>query len=256
MKKYWIIPFVMLIALSANAQKKEKKKKNEDTQLETPTTLRSPRSEAAVAKAVPTNPNLLPLFGGQSRAGSQKAQDDAFLAECDRSFSSREEASKFFENRAWEYLQEGNADTATYRFNLAWLLNDKNANVYWGLGAISAAKEKDDEALGLLEKAAALEPNNSALLTDMASLHLNKYKTKPDKKSLKTSMTLLEKAIQTDSTNAAAYNKMSVAYFHQEDYDKAWEYLHKGRSFNLNGLDFGYLAELMAKKQDPQGVFK
>ena len=252
MKKFLIIPFLLLMAWGANAQKKDRKKKDQETKAEVPTTLRSPKADVPVS----SNPNLLPLFGGQGRTSTQKAQDDAFLAECDKSFSSRAEASKFFESRAWEYLQEGKADTATYRFNLAWLLDNKNASVYWGLGAIQAAKAKDDEAVALLDKALVLEPNNAALLTDMASLYLNKYKAKPEKKSLQNSMATLEKAIQIDSTHAAAYHKMSLAYFYQENYDKAWEYLHKGRSYNLASMDFAYLTELIAKKEDPQGLFK
>jgi tetratricopeptide (TPR) repeat protein len=252
MKKLFIIPFLLLMAWDATAQKKEKKKKDQASQAAVPTTLRPPQSDVPASG----NPNLLPLFGGQSRTDAQKTRDDAFLADCDRNFSSRTEASKFFDARAWEYLQEGNADTAIYRFNLAWLLDNKNANVYWGLGAIQAAKAKDDEALVLLDKALALEPKNSALLTDVASLHLNKYKVKADKKSLQNSIAMLEKAIEADSTNATAYTKMSMAYFYQNDYDKAWDYLHKGRTFNLAGMDFAYLTELIAKKEDPQGLFK
>lgn len=252
MKKFLLIPFLLLMAWGATAQKKDKKKKDQASQTAVPTTLRPPQSDVPASG----NFNLQPLFGGQSRTDAQKKQDDAFLADCDRNFSNRTEASKFFDARAWEYLREGNADTATYRFNLAWLLDNKNANVYWGLGAIQAAKAKDDEALALLDKALALEPQNSALLTDVATLHLNKYKVNADKKSLQNSMTTLEKAIQADSTNAAAYSKMSLAYFYQDNYDKAWEYLHKSRTFNLAGMDFAYLTELIAKKEDPQGLFK
>ena len=252
MKKFLLISFLLLVAWGATAQKKDKKKKDKGSQSAVPTTLRPPQSDVAASG----NLNLQPLFGGKSRTEAQKTQDDAFLADCERNFSSRPEASKFFESRAWEYLREGNVDTATYRFNLAWLLDNKNANVYWGLSAIQAAKSKDDEALVLLDKALALEPKNSALLTDIAALHLNKYKVKADKKSLQNSMAILEKAIQFDSTNAAAYTKMSMAYFYQDNYDKAWEYLHKSRAFNLTGMDFAYLTELIAKKKDPQGLFK
>ncbi|MES2734059.1 MAG: hypothetical protein V4714_20090 [Bacteroidota bacterium] len=251
MKNLLIIPFVMLIAVGAYAQKKGKKENKENINVSTPTTLRSPKSEAPAVDL-----KFLPLFGGQPRSAAQQQEDQAFLADCDRSFSTREEASKFFETRAWEYLQEGKSDTAIYRFNLAWLLNNKSVNVYWGLGAIAAEKGKNDNAIELLEKGLALEPNNSALLADVASVRLNKYKVKSDKKELKTSFDLLQKSIQADSTNGGAYLKMSVVYFHQEEYDKAWEYLHKGTAMQIGGLDIGYLAELIAKKPDPQGKFK
>lgn len=250
MKTLWILPFVLLITYGAHAQKKGKKSDTATT-TNTPTTLRRPQADKPAV-----NINYLPLYGQQTKTAAQEQEDQAFLADCDRNFSNREEASKFFESRAWEYLREGRLDTATHRFNLAWLLNNKNVNTYWGLGAISAGRGQDDQAINLLEKALALDPNNSPLLTDIASVHLNKFKDQKDKKELKTSVELLQKAIGIDTTNSTAYTKMSVAYYYQEDYDKAWEYLHKGRALALDAIDFTYLTELIAKKEDPQGIFK
>ncbi len=250
MKKFLILSLVLLIAFSAEAQRKGKKSKaNEATQPNATTPVELPPDPSV-------NVNLLPLYGGRTKTAAQQQADQAFLTDCDRNFSSREEASQFFETRAWEYLKEGKMDTAAYRFNLAWLLNEKNANTYWGLGVISSEKGQTDEAIGLLEKGLTFVPGSAPLLVDIASLRLNRYKEKNDKKDLQTSMELLNRAIQSDSTFASAYYKQSVVYFHQEDYDKAWASLHKGRSLSVAGMDFGYLTELMAKKEDPLGVFK
>ena len=65
---------------------------------------------------------VLPLFGEQRKTSDQIEDEIRFLSECDKMFTSREEASTFFATRAWEYVQEGQLDTAAYRFNLAYLV--------------------------------------------------------------------------------------------------------------------------------------
>ena len=247
MKHAWMIAFALFIAFGAHAQRKGKKKDAASG---------NPSTNAQPAPAPATNPQLLPLFGSQPKSEVQLREDQAFLAECDRSFGSREEASKFFETRAWEYLAEGKQDTAIHRFNLAWLLNGKNANPYWGLGAISAGQGKTDEGIDLLTKALALESNNAGMLVDAASLRLNRYKEKNNKQEVEISRGLLNQAIGVDSTNGDAYAKLSMVYFYLDDYDKAWENLHKSRSISIAGMDFSYLTELIAKKPDPMGMFK
>jgi hypothetical protein len=59
---------------------------------------------------------VVPLFGEESKSSEQIDEEIKFLSDCDKSFSSRTEASSFFSARAWEYLQEGSLDTACYRW--------------------------------------------------------------------------------------------------------------------------------------------
>ena len=111
------------------------------------------RPESTASKIQPViNFSILPLFGEITKTETQKASDNRFLQECDRNFSSREDASKFFAERAWEYLSEGEQDTAIYRFNLAYLLNPKNVDSYWGLGVASYQQGRYDESARLLYK--------------------------------------------------------------------------------------------------------
>ena len=77
---------------------------------------------------VGVNIKLLPLFGEYEKTDLQKKEDDEFLKMCDANFQNRSKASEFFATRAWEYLQEGQADTAVHRFNLAFLLDDENVD--------------------------------------------------------------------------------------------------------------------------------
>ena len=202
------------------------------------------------------SPLVLPMFGQQPKAEAQQRQDEKFLSSCDKSFTNRQEASKFFMERGWEYFNEGQADTAMYRFNLAWLLNPDNKDTYWAFGLVTAGKGKQDEAIILYEKALQLDPKNSFLLSDLGASYLAAYKAKEKKKTLKKAEATLSASAAADTSNAYAYYNLSQVKFLEKKYDEAWSYLHKSRTINLTQIDYVYLAELMAKMPDPQGFFK
>lgn len=199
---------------------------------------------------------VLPMFGGKTKTEDQQQKDEKFLTSCDKSFTNRKEASAFFMERGWEYYNEGQVDTAMYRFNLAWLLNPNNKDTYWAFGLISSAKGNDQEAIGLYEKALAIEPKNSLLLADIASSYLALYTNKPKRKNLKKASNYLTEAIAADSANAYALYKLSVVSYHNKKYDQAWDYLHKSRAIDLRNIDYTFIAELVDKMPDPKGFFQ
>ncbi|GAB3895094.1 hypothetical protein GCM10028803_11100 [Larkinella knui] len=202
------------------------------------------------------NPMVTPLFGEQAKTAEHITWEVRFLNECDKNFSNRAEASQFFSTRAWEYLTEGQLDTATYRFNLAWLLNDKNSDTYWGLGVISYQQNKMPESIRLLKKGLEVADSNAVLMTDLATVELKQYKENKDNALLEDAISVLNKALQYDVTNANTFMRLSWANFAKGDYAAAWENLHKGRSLDLAAVDFVYLQELRDKMPDPKGFFK
>lgn len=279
MKKLLLVPLFLALVVGAKAQKSKDK------------------GPAKVDTTLTANIDYLPLYGSKQKSEAKLSEEKAFLEDADKNFANRSEASKFFEARAWEYVQENRLDTATSRFNLAWLLDKKNINTYWGLGLVCTAKGKADEAIHLfqqglaidpkdenltldlsasyfnryklkgdkrdfksavevLEKGIAQAPKNANMMVSLASLYIDRYKQKPSKKDMALIMDNLNKAVQVDSASASAYAKLSLAYYLQEDYDKAWEAFHKGRELSMSSIDFKYLTDLMAKKQDPKGLFK
>lgn len=202
------------------------------------------------------NPMVTPLFGEQAKSAKHIDWEVRFLNECDQSFANRKEASQFFSTRAWEYLTEGQLDTATYRFNLAWLLDDKNSDTYWGLGVISYQQNKMPESIRLLKKGLAVADSNAVLMTDLATVELKQYKENKDAELLEDAISVLNKALQYDVTNANTFMRLSWANFSKGDYSAAWENLHKGRALDLGAVDFVYLQELREKMPDPKGFFK
>ena len=217
-----------------------------------------PSKTALVTKpaAPKVNTNVLPLFGEVPRTASQQAQAAAFLQSCEQNFGDRETASRFFAERAWEYLAESSLDTATYRFNLAHLLNPQNADAYWGLGVVQFNKGNQDGAIGLLNRGLVVDSTNATLMTDLATLHLNNYSSDSSSNELNRAVVLLNRAIALDTANANAYMKLSLAEFHQQHYDEAWTYFHRARALDVKNLDFNFLTQLMARKEDPKGLFK
>ncbi len=199
---------------------------------------------------------VLPLFGSKKKTDTQIAQDKRFLQQCDQHFPDRTDASKFFSERGWEYVSEGKLDTAIYRFNLSFLLNPQNVDAFWGLGTVSYQQGKFEESSNLLQRGLSLAPENSMLMVDVATVQISCFKEKRNCEDLEGALALLYKSIQVDSLNANAFLKLSIAEYLQEHYDKSWEYMHKCRQLDLAFVDMLFIQDLIAKKPDPQGIFK
>ncbi len=216
------------------------------------------------AEAVPTDiaasasgpVNSLPLFGERPKTTQQIDAEIHFLNDCDRNFASRPEASDFFSARGWDYVASGQLDTATHRFNLSWLLNDRNGDAYWGLGVVCYQKNQLPEAIRMLRKGLAVADSNVALMTDLATVEIKHYQDKPTTELLTEAENHLQRAVTLSPVNASAYQKLSVVYYLKADYLKSWEYFHQAYALDLSILDIGYLNDLLAKQPDPKGKFK
>jgi Tfp pilus assembly protein PilF len=208
---------------------------------------------------VATGPQRLqPLYGGLSPAQAQQLVGPAVLADVDRSFPSRPEASKFFSNKGFEYLQENQPDTAVVRFNLAWVLDPKNPETYRGLAVLlSRRPDAAPEAIqALVLQGLAVAPTNSLLLTDAANTSLARYEQSKKKKDLQQASDYTQRALLADSNNANTWQTQARIHYYQENYAEAWKDVRKGQSLSLASLDFQFLTELMAKLPDPEGKFK
>ena len=201
---------------------------------------------------------LLPLYGGASPAQAQQFVGPAVLADIDRSFGSRAEASKFFSTKGFEYLIEHQPDTAAVRFNLAWVLDPQNPEPYRGLAVLlSRRPDAPQEAVqALVLQGLAVAPTNGPLLTDAANLTLGRYETSKKKKDLQQASDYTQRALLADSTNANAWQTQARIHYYQENYAEAWKDVRKGQNLSLTSLDFNFLSELMAKMPDPEGKFK
>jgi lipopolysaccharide biosynthesis regulator YciM len=211
---------------------------------------------APISTGPPQHLHILPLFGEYTKTPQQKQQDERFFVSCDKAFGSRQEAAKFFAERGWEYLAEGEQDTAIYRFNLAYLLNPQNTDAYWGLGVVTFQQGKFDESARLLNRGLLLDPKNPILMVDVATVQINCFKEKRHCEDLEGAIGLLQKAVSLDSTNANTFLKLAVAEYHNQNFDGAWSALHRCRLLDLSMVDSDFLQELLSRREDPLGLFK
>jgi tetratricopeptide (TPR) repeat protein len=217
---------------------------------------RTPETPSAAPAVELTNRRYLPLWGSGAKNARQLAEDESFLQSCDANFGSRTEASSFFAERGWEYIAEGQLDTATYRFNLAHLLDERNADPYWGLGVICHQKGQSDEAIKLLSRGLTVDTTKAMLYNDLATLHLNRYGEDSLTAHLTTARQLLERSLVLDSTNADTFQKLSLQAYYAAQYPESWKYLHQARNLDMQSMDFNLINQLLSKAPDPLGVFK
>ena len=215
------------------------------------TNVSSPPRELTMAER-----RVAPLFGEQRKTSKQIEEEIKFLSECDKSFTSRDEASAFFAARAWEYIQEGQLDTAAYRFNLAYLLDEKNVDPYWGLGVICYQKNDWEKAEQMLRRGANIAPDNVPLIVDFATVELGHFARTNEEEDLAESYRLLKRAESLDSTYAQTFSNLALAEYHRSDYPAAWAALHKARQLNFSAVDFQFVELMKAKMPDPQQFFK
>ena len=212
---------------------------------------------AAAPVALTSASRLQPLYGGASPAQAQQFVGAAVLADIDRSFGSRPEASKFFSTKGFEYLLEHQPDTAAVRFNLAWVLDPQNPDAYRGLAVLLNQRQAPDaDVQALLLQGLAVAPTNSALLTDAATITFDRYTQTKKKKDLTEAASYIQRALLADANNANAWQTQARIRFAQEDYAGAWEAVHKGQNLNMSSLDFDLISQLKDTLPDPQGTFK
>lgn len=235
---------LLVVAAPAQAQRKGR----------ADTAINSDGSLAPSAAARPAR--LQPLFGGLTPAQATQLVGQAQLTAIVASFASPAEASAFFSAKGFEYLAENRPDTATYRFNLAWLLNPRNADAFRGLGVVASAQPTPDASISLLAQGLALAPTNSLIQSDLGASYLIRYGQTKKKKDLTTGLYLVQHVVAADPTNAVAWQQLARGLYYQEKYAEAWEAVHKGQSLSVTSLDFDLITDLQAKVPDPKGIFK
>ncbi len=205
-----------------------------------------------------TDINFIPLFGNYTKTESQLIEDQMFLMDCDKSFKTRKEASDFFIKMAWQYLEEGSKNNAINRFNLAWLLDNKNIDTFWGLGVVEYQSGNLHEAVKLMARGLeASHDANPVLMVDLATIYLQIAVNNPiSKVELNKAKELIEAAIKIQPSYSTAYSQMVVANLLENNDDAAWESFHKVYELNPREVNIELLQELLKRKPDPKGIFK
>jgi len=198
--------------------------------------------------------NLQPEFGDLEKNESQIKADNDFIEEILKHYDNKQDASKKMTELGFQYIYERrDLQTAMKRFNQAYLLEPKNADIYYGygtiyfnLGAMESAREQFDK--GLL-----INPNHSKMLTDYGTTYLGDYynlvNTNPEKatENLNNSVKYLEKAYSIDEKNSDTIYKLSIINMYLGDCKKANKYLDKADKMKNPNITEEVKAELKQK---------
>jgi len=170
------------------------------------------------------NIRLLPEYGHVQKTDEQKRLDENLIEEETKQEGTRRKASEHLISLGFNYLTRGDAKTAMYRFNQAWLLDPANENVYWGFGAVYFSFNDFKKAEAQYDKGLKMNPNNTNILTDKATIYLGDFEERHDKNSFNKALALFQKSYSIDPTNQNTTYKLSVLYFVNKDCKNALKY--------------------------------
>lgn len=111
------------------------------------------KNDPSVVARSSVNIALMPMYGGFEKTAEQKKGDEEFINGLLKTYGTKEDASSAVVVFAKQFFEKGDLDMAMKRFNDAWLVDDKNPDVYVGFGDILKKRGHDKEATDMYKKA-------------------------------------------------------------------------------------------------------
>ena len=207
-------------------------------------------SSLTIAQA--SDNNLIPKYGLQPKSESEKAADSQFIARMEKHFDGdRVKAAQAVAKRGWDFFRDGDISTAIKRFNQAWLLDPKNVQALWGMGAISSGSDLKT-ALSLFLEAEAIDDSDIDLNVDCTRTMSLLAARDKDFAMMKDAMTRFERISRRAPLHAMNWQNWAVALYYTGDYAGAWEKIkvveNRGASARL---DPGFIEALTQKMPRP-----
>jgi len=226
------------------------------------------------SKQIPLNEQ--PMYGGEAPTAEEQKIHDQFIKEAIADSGSREAAIRSMLDLAHKHYHKGELDIAMRRFNQAWLLDQKNYDVYFGFARILDKNNKLKDAINMYSKAIKIDSkridawHNRALdyyhvgkygeaisdLTNAVKITPNDAKLYHDRAScyirtneLDRAISDFSKALEIDPNAVRTLNDRAILYFKMKEYDKSWEDVNKAiqLGYNPNPRFIGALKEASGK---------
>lgn len=210
-------------------------------------------SAADWAEQAKTNIRLRPKYGHIPKTEEQKKLDESFINETMKQESfkgDRTAASNHLITLGFSYLSRGDAKTAMYRFNQAYLLDSLNTDIYWGYGAVYMSLGNQEEAVQQYQEGLSQNPNNTHLLTDLGTYYLGQYYLLKSKHkeiattNLDTAISYMLKSYELDNKDQNTTFKLSVCYWNKSDCDNAWRYYNECKALGGQPINDAYTNDL------------
>ena len=170
------------------------------------------------------------------RGKSQKELDETLIKLIISQMGSREAAVAERVASAQIYFNSGYPNIAMRKFNQAWLLDPKNAKVYYGFGCILSSRKEFDGAIKMYTEAIELDPEYYEAYANRGLDYFNKQ-------ALDKAILDFKKEIEIRPNEGQTYNDRAVAYFFREEYDKVWLGVHKAETLGY-AVNPEFIAEI------------
>lgn len=191
------------------------------------------------------NPNLQPEYGNTQKSEEQTKSDDEFVEEILKHYKNKEEASNAMTKLGMNYLYEkGDFVTAMKRFNQAFLLNQNNADVYYGYGTIYFNLGAFDDARIQYDKGLKINPDHSGILTDYGTTFLADFYESENKEFLTKADGFLQKSLKVNDKNSNTIYKLSIVNMYLGNCDEANRYLKSAKKLKNPNVTEAFENEL------------
>lgn len=191
----------------------------------------------------------LPLYGGFPKTPEMQQADQQLIREMLQTAGTKEDAVELAVRQGWQHLQRGESASAIQRFNQAYLIDAKNANVYWGLGVAVSQQGDFEESLRLFNQAYLLAPRNVRLVADIGLARTRYALKKSDTigvrmKRLEAALLWFDSAERIDASYPLIYANRAITLTLLSRYKEAWENVDKAESLRKGSVDSNLLAML------------
>jgi tetratricopeptide (TPR) repeat protein len=189
-------------------------------------------------------------------ATKQPKSDDPAIREAIAQFGGREEASRALADQGWSYVRDGKFDLAMERFKQSLLLNAKNYQSFWGMGAVLSGQGKLDESIEQLETAKALvdDPKQEVgLLTDIGAVQSEYAARLPEQEQLERARHFVSanrsfsECLDMDPDYAPGWRGWAISLYEQERYSEAWIKAERAIALKAEPFPNGFLENLKKK---------
>ncbi len=165
--------------------------------------------------------NEIPMYGGIDNLSAYYQEINNKFVESVLKKTSREEGSMYFVKKGWEALSKKDYKFSMKKFNQAWLLNDKNPDVYWGFANLLGLDGKFSKAIRMFKMYIEFGGNDIYALSDMAytytlsGLVSKAYGNLENmKENLNQAILIIKKALEINRKEGQLYYRWAVCLFH------------------------------------------
>lgn len=201
------------------------------------------------------DPSLQPEYGNIQKDEEQKEADKKFVHELLGEYNGDKKLAgdKMIE-LGFQYLyQKRDLVTAMRRFNQAFLVNPKNADLYYGFGTVYFNLGAMDEARKQYDTGLEIEPKHFEILTDYGTTYLGEYYNNPNSKNeqseekLNLALSKLKESYQVNPNYASTTYKLSIVHLLKNDCLNSEKFLDITEEIDSGYITQGYLNEFNLK---------